>query len=52
VVQKAAILELACGESARRLSVFDGDFKSFDDSKRVPGINCSRLEGKIDRLVF
>lgn len=30
----------------------EGGFRAFDDVKKVPGFNSSKIEGKKDRLVF
>ena len=30
----------------------NGDFKSIDDLKKVPGVDVAKIEAKKDRLVF
>jgi competence protein ComEA len=49
-----AALEISAAEAEAVIAYRhdNGDFKSFDDLKRVPGVNSSKLEGKKDRLVF
>jgi competence protein ComEA len=47
-------LEISAGEAEAlvRYRVMQGDFKSFDDLKKVGGLDVAKIEGKKDRLVF
>ena len=59
-VNKATAIELEAGLSLRRSQAAaliayrekNGDFKSLDDLKKVPGLDAAKLDAKKDRLVF
>jgi len=59
-VNKAKAIELESGLSLRRSQAAaiieyrekNGDFKSIEDLKKVPGIDVAKIEAKKDRLVF
>jgi competence protein ComEA len=59
-VNKAAAIELESRLSLRRSQAAalieyrtrNGDFKSIEDLKKVPGIDAEKIEAKKDRIVF
>jgi len=59
-VNKAAAIDLETGLSLKRSQSAaviqyrekNGDFKSIEDLKKVPGIDVDKIEAKKDRLVF
>ena len=59
-VNKATAIELESGLSLRRSEAAaviryrekNGDFKSIEDLKKVPGIDTAKIESKKDRLAF
>ena len=59
-VNKASSIELESGLTLRRSQAAaviqyrtkNGDFKSIEDLKKVPGIDPEKIEAKKDRIVF
>jgi competence protein ComEA len=59
-INTATAIELESGLTLRRSQaaaiiayrVQHGDYKSFEDLKRVPGLDVAQLEAKKDRLTF
>ena len=59
-VNKASSIELESGLTLRKSQAAaviqyrtkNGDFKSIDDLKKVPGIDPEKIEAKKDRIVF
>jgi competence protein ComEA len=59
-VNKARAIDLESGLSLRRSEAAliiqyrtkNGDFKSIEDLKKVPGVDAAKIEAKKDRLVF
>jgi competence protein ComEA len=59
-VNKAAAIELESGLSLKRSQAAaviqyrekNGDFKSIEDLKKVPGIDADKIEARKDRLIF
>ena len=59
-VNKATAIELESGLSLRRSQAAaiiqyrdkNGDFKTIDDLKKVPGVDVAKIEAKKDRLIF
>jgi competence protein ComEA len=59
-VNKAASIELESGLSLKRSQAAaiiqyrekNGEFKSLEDLKKVPGIDAAKIEAKKDRLIF
>ena len=59
-VNKATAIEFESGLSLRRSQAAaiiqyrtkNGDFKSIEDLKKVPGVDAEKIEAKKDRLVF
>ena len=59
-VNKAEAIELESGLSLRRSQAAaiiryrtkNGNFKSIEDLKKVPGIDAAKIEAKKDRLIF
>jgi competence protein ComEA len=49
-----AALEISASnaEAIVRYRRAQGEFKSFDDVKKVPGLDSAKIEAKKDRLVF
>lgn len=49
-----AALEISApnAEAIVRYRRAQGEFKSLDDVKKVPGVDSAKIEGKKDRLVF
>jgi competence protein ComEA len=45
-------ISLIEAEAIVRYRKAQGDFKTFDDLKKVPGIDLAKIETKKDRLVF
>jgi len=39
-------------EAIARYRLAQGEFKSIEDVKKVPGVDLAKIEGKKDRLVF
>jgi len=59
-VNKAKAIELESGLSLKRSQAAaiieyrekNGDFKSIEDLKKVPGVDAAKIEAKKDRLIF
>jgi competence protein ComEA len=59
-VNKAKAIELESGLSLKRSEAAaiieyrekNGNFKSIEDLKKVPGVDAAKIEAKKDRLVF
>ncbi|MBG99310.1 MAG: hypothetical protein CMN58_03060 [Solibacterales bacterium] len=53
-IQFESRLSLKRSEAARiiRYRTENGDFKSIEDLKKVPGVNAAQIEAKKDTLVF